>query len=380
MTRQLPVYFLFCLLIIFMHQGYAQVTLRIISLPKNTPEKPDIFVAGSLNGWNPGDNNFSLKQGGDGIWAITIPEGKGKIEYKITRGDWSKAEGGPKGEEIGNRSFTFTGIPQIIDLTIQSWKEKLQSTAQPNVQILDTAFFMSPLNRTRRIWLYLPPDYATGTKRYPVIYMHDGQNLFDQSTSFSGEWEIDETLNHLQKEGDYGAIVVGIDNGARKRLDEYSPWANKAYGGGEGDEYIDFIRDNLKPFIDQKFRTKSTPEYTCLWGSSMGGLISTYGVLKYPETFGKAGVFSPSYWFSFDSLTQTITTKTSNLERIKIIHVAGEKEGANMKVFIHRVNDALTTQKIPVSNLKVKIDTDGTHTEGYWKREFAEAYKWLFSK
>jgi predicted alpha/beta superfamily hydrolase len=255
-----------------------------------------------------------------------------------------------------------------------------QSTAQPNVQIFDTAFFMPQLNRTRKIWLYLPPDYETSNKRYPVIYMHDGQNLFDHSSSFAGEWEVDETLNRLHKEGDHGAIVVGIDNGAQKRFDEYSPWNNKVYGGGEGDEYIDFIKYNLKPFIDQKFRTKPTPENTCLWGSSMGGLISTYGVLKYPETFGKAAVFSPSYWFSFDSLTQTITTKTGNLEKIKIIHVAGEKEGANMKVFIHRVNDALTMQKIPVSNLKVKIDSDGTHTEGYWKREFAEAYKWLFSK
>lgn len=254
------------------------------------------------------------------------------------------------------------------------------STAQPNVQILDTAFLMPQLNRTRKVWLYLPPDYETSVKRYPVIYMHDGQNLFDQSTAFAGEWEVDETLNKLHREGDFGAIVVGIDNGARKRLDEYSPWANKVYGGGEGDEYIEFIRQTLKPFIDDKYRTKTGPENNCLWGSSMGGLISTYGVVKYPETFGKAGVFSPAYWFSFDSLSQTISNHSKDLSHLKLIQVAGEKEGSNMKVFIQKITDEMVGQKVPLSNMKVKIDPDGAHNEAYWRREFAAAYQWLFKQ
>jgi metallo-beta-lactamase class B len=151
------------------------------------------------------------------------------------------------------------------------------------------------------------------------------------------------------------------------------------YGGGEGDEYLDFIKYSLKPFIDQHYRTQTGPQNTCLWGSSMGGLISAYGVMKYPETFGKAGVFSPSYWFSMDSLTQAISLSQANQSKLKIIQVAGEKEGGNMKAFIQKITQELNANKIPSSNLKIKLDADGEHNEGYWKREFAGAYIWLFS-
>jgi len=359
----------------------AQVTLRLTKLPGNTSSNDSLFFAGSINQWNPGDINKVFIFGKDKIPTLVIPEGTGTIEYKITRGKWANAEADYQGNDIGNRSFTFTGKPQTIDLTIQSWKVQTEaaSTAASNVKILADSFAMPQLNRKRRIWVYLPPDYESSQKKYPVIYMHDGQNLFDNKTSFSGEWEVDETLNRLFEQGDYGAIVIGIDNGGNKRLDEYSPWKNPMYGGGDGDEYIDFIKYSLKPCIDQHFRTKSDPQNTCLWGSSMGGLISTYGVLKYPETFGKAGVFSPSYWFSIDSLSQTTVFRKTNQTNLKIIHVAGEKEGGNMKMFIQKITEEIAVNKIPVSNLKIKIDADGVHNEVYWKREFGDAYRWLFS-
>jgi alpha-glucosidase len=359
----------------------AQVTLRLTKLPANTSSNDSLFFAGSINQWNPGDKIFVFKKGGGNIATLVIPEGTGTIQYKITRGNWAKAEADAKGNDIGNRSFTFTGKPQTIDLTVESWKVQTEavSTAASNVKILADSFSMPQLNRKRRIWIYLPPDYESSQKKYPVIYMHDGQNLFDNKTSYSGEWGVDETLNQLFEQGDYGAIVIGIDNGGNKRLDEYSPWKNPMYGGGEGDEYIDFIKYSLKPCIDHSFRTKTGPETTCLWGSSMGGLISTYGVLKYPETFGKAGIFSPAYWFSFDSLNQTISAHPKISGDLRMVHIAGEKEGANMKTFIYKVTDAFLQQKTPASNLKTKIDADGTHNETYWKREFAEAYKWLFS-
>src|SRR5205085_11725242 len=130
--------------------------------------------------------------------------------------------------------------PQIFNLTVLSWEDISgsgpSSTAAANVQVLNTSFFMPQLNRSRKIWLYLPPDYYTTSKTYPVLYMEDGQNLFDNATSFSGEWQIDETLNTLHSQGNYGAIVVGIDNGGGERLNEYSPWVNATYGGGQGDQ------------------------------------------------------------------------------------------------------------------------------------------------
>ncbi|MDV7392611.1 alpha/beta hydrolase-fold protein, partial [Arthrospira platensis SPKY1] len=167
-------------------------------------------------------------------------------------------EGNANGGFLPNRTFNFTGNPQTLNLSILTWEDLgggSNSTAAANVQIMNNAFFMPQLNRSRRIWVYLPPDYNTSNKHYPVIYMKDGQNLFDQATSFSGEWQVDETLNTLFNQGDYGAIVVGIDNGGSERLNEYSPWVNAQYGGGQGNAYMAFVAETLKPHIDANFRT-----------------------------------------------------------------------------------------------------------------------------
>ncbi|HNQ27702.1 MAG TPA: alpha/beta hydrolase-fold protein, partial [Aquaticitalea sp.] len=269
----------------------AQVTIRITSIPDNTPEGATLYVAGSFNGWNPGSPTHIMQPDGLGAWTYTVAEGSGTAEYKITRGSWASVEGNESGGYRPNRTFTFTGSPQTINITVLSWEDisgsGSTSTATSNVQILDNSFFMPQLNRNRKIWIYLPLDYFTTTKTYPVLYMQDGQNLFDAATSFAGEWEVDETLNQLYSEGDYGAIVVGIDNGGGERLNEYSPWNNPSYGGGQGDLYMDFMVETLKPYIDANFRTKPQPQYNALIGSSMGALISTYGSVKFPEQFAK---------------------------------------------------------------------------------------------
>lgn len=153
---------------------------------------------------------------------------------------------------------------------------------------------MPQLDRNRKIWLYLPPDYSTSTKNYPVLYMQDGQNLFDNATSFAGEWQVDETLNSLFAGGDYGAIVVGIENGGGERLNEYSPWNNPSYGGGLGDQYVAFLANTLKPYIDANYRTRPEPQFNALIGSSMGALISTYGATEFPNIFRKVGSLSPA--------------------------------------------------------------------------------------
>ncbi|MGK4567083.1 alpha/beta hydrolase-fold protein [Flavobacterium sp. 3HN19-14] len=227
----------------------AQVTIKVTSIPSNTPVGADVYIAGSINSWNPEDTSYILQPDGLGNRQIVIPEGSGTAEFKFTRGSWGTVEGNATGGYLPNRTFTFTGTPQTINLTIQSWEDTGgtgTSTAASNVQMLNSAFYMPQLDRNRRIWLYLPPDYNSTTKTYPVLYMQDGQNLFDNMTSFAGEWQVDETLNTLFANGDYGAIVVGIDNGGGERLNEYSPWINPNYGGGDGDDYADFSGGNTE--------------------------------------------------------------------------------------------------------------------------------------
>lgn len=373
---------LFLLTVFFGYNTFSQVTLRVTSIPTNTPVNATIYFAGSTNNWNPNDTNSILALDGFGNRQIVIPEGQGVVEYKFTRGSWASVEGNANGTFLPNRTFTFTGSPQVVDLTILSWEDlggsSSNSTAASNVQILNTAFFMPELNRNRKIWLYLPPDYTTSTKTYPVLYMQDGQNLFDNTTSFSGEWQVDETLNTLFSQGDYGAIVVGIDNGGSERLNEYSPWNNPQYGGGQGQQYMVFLANTLKPYIDSNYRTKPQPEMNALIGSSMGGLIATYGACEFQNQFKKVGSMSPSYWFSLANLN-TYIQNTSNLNGHRMYFVAGTNESSSMVSNINTVKGNLQNSGLMTSNTFTKFDADGTHTESYWRREFGALYQWLFA-
>ena len=119
------------------------------------------------------------------------------------------------------------------------------STALPGVRLLPELLAMPGLDRKRQVRLYLPPGYATSNKRYPVLYMHDGQNLFDEATAYAGEWKVDETLDALAKEGRLELIVVGIDNGQDKRMTELNAWTSQQFGPAEGREYTDFIVKEL---------------------------------------------------------------------------------------------------------------------------------------
>ncbi len=162
--------------------------------------------------------------------------------------------------------------------------------------------FSPRLSNSRDVLIYLPPSYGAGNGRYPVLYMHDGQNLFDPATSFAGEWGVDETMEYLAYNEGVEAIIVGVPNTGRFRLDEYSPFVEPRMGGGRGDSYLGFLAYTLKPLIDRDFRTLPERAHTGLVGSSMGGLISLYGYFGLSDIFGLAGVMSPSLWFGGESI------------------------------------------------------------------------------
>ncbi|HSH02143.1 MAG TPA: alpha/beta hydrolase-fold protein [Anaerolineae bacterium] len=195
--------------------------------------------------------------------------------------------------------------------------------------------FWSPqLENHRDLLVYLPPSYKHSDKRYPVIYMHDGQNLFDAATSFSGEWQVDETMEMLAREG-VEAIVVGIPNAGRDRLDEYSPFHDKRIGaGGKGKKYIEFITETIKPHIDKSFRTNPERDATGILGSSMGGLISLYAFFAFPKTFGFTGVMSPSLWFADGEILKFIDKTSYNQGRIYLD--AGSREMGGSRIDTRR--------------------------------------------
>ncbi len=357
------------------------LTITLTSVPTNTPVNDQIYISGNFNNWAVGSSSSILQVQTNGTRRIVLTNVSGTIEFKFNRGNWDTPEGTAQGTFIPNRTYN-TANGSNLDLTIEGWEDLPaigSSTANSNVQILSNNFSMPQLNRNRKIWLYLPSDYASATnKNYPVIYMHDAQNLFDQSTSFSGEWKVDETLAALQSQGNYGAIVVGIENGGSERINEYSPWVNAQYGGGQGDEYIDFIKNTLKPYVDANFRTKTEASNTGLIGSSMGGLISLYGAAKYPETFGKVGIFSPSIWFARNDVMNYINSKDFTNTPLKIYFLGGTTESSTLVSDMQAVRNAFISKGVNAQDAKLLTHTDGAHSEWYWAREFGAAYTFLF--
>lgn len=257
------------------------------------------------------------------------------------------------------------------------FSQEKPSTIAENVKIISENFEIPQLQRNRRIWIYLPPDYENSKKKYPVMYLHDGQNLFDDRTSYAGEWQVDEALNRIFSQTKESAIVVGIDNGGDKRIEELSGYSNPKYGGGNGENYMKFIVETLKPYIDKNYRTKTCRQYTTLGGSSLGALISVYGAVKFPKTFGKILAFSPAFWFNSKEMDTLIKNSKGNLKKQKYYFIQGKHEDEGMDRETLKVISNLKSKGVKAENIFFKEDEDGKHNEMYWRREFPAAFIWL---
>jgi predicted alpha/beta superfamily hydrolase len=352
-----------------------KVSFVLNKLPVYHKSSNKIYLVGNFNNWNPRDDKFQLKTI-DGKPGITIELSRGMHEYKFTEGSWETVESLDKGMPSQNRSLVVES-DTTINVEIEHWadhfpKKETISTASKNVHIVHNSFYMPQLDRHRRIWIYLPDSYHSSKRKYPVLYMQDGQNVFDDATSAYGEWGVDEALDSMGKQHKE-FIVVAVDNGGDKRINEYSPFDMEKYGKGEGDQYVDFLVQTLKPFIDKNYRTQKDEKNTFIAGSSMGGLISFYATLRYPKVFGGAGVFSPSFWIA--PQLKNIDPEQAKKVKGKIYFYAGQEEGE------HMVPDVLNVFEQMRHHSKAKMQTviraEGKHNEPTWRNEFPLFYKWL---
>ncbi|MRX52418.1 alpha/beta hydrolase [Bacillus idriensis] len=247
---------------------------------------------------------------------------------------------------------------------------------------------ITTLGRERQITVYLPENYAISSKAYPVLYMHDGQNLFeDRDASFGVSWGIKDYLEQSGLE----LIVVGIDcnHSGYNRFNEYGPWINKDLAGdlagqdvnlgGEGEAYIDFIAWELKPLIDSKYRT--LPGGTSMAGSSMGGLISTYAACKYPHIFKKIASLSSAYWFNQHEIETLI--KDSDLSAIKKFYMdVGTKEitaSIHHQDYIDSSDDVYAILKGKIGDCRYEVIEDAEHNEVAWRKRVPEIFTYLYS-
>lgn len=231
--------------------------------------------------WNSG---VPMQQLDGDTWTLTVTTLEGDLEWKPLLDDatwsrgpnWNAHAGGTT--EVAPRFFTAAG----------TWSRYWPS------------FSSTLLGNTRGVYVYLPPTYAENTAaRFPVVYMHDGQNLFDPNAAFGGvTWGVAETMNAGADDGSIReAIVIGPENAGAARIDEYTPTADPTYGGGDGGLYLRFVVEELKPTVDATFRTRTGAADTVMVGSSLGGLITSYAGVTHADTFGAIGVMSPSTWW-----------------------------------------------------------------------------------
>ena len=243
------------------------------------------------------------------------------------------------------------------------------------------------LSRSREILVYVPPslargDVASNGRLYPVIYFHDGQNMFDDKTSYVGEWHADETLQALAEDG-VEALAVGIPNAQDDRFDEYSPWSGRVPFErrrvvGHGGLYLDWLLGSVKPLVDRSFPTRRDRKGTGTMGSSLGGLISLYAGARHPEVFGFIGAMSPSIRWNDSRIMGMYRAWPAGQPRPKIHLDMGGREWRGAFDDVRDFRDLLLERGWHEGvDLRYVEDRYATHHEDYWAKRLPDALRFL---
>ena len=237
------------------------------------------------------------------------------------------------------------------------------------------------LGNRRDILVYTPGSYERGITRYPVIYMQDGQNLFDPATSFAGDWGLKAALARASRRG-IEAIIVAIPNMGTARIDEYSPFEDPKAGGGHGNEYLRFLIDTVKPLVDERFRTLPDRAHTGIAGSSLGGLISLYAFFDRPDVFGFTAALSPALWFANAAIVRlaerALPPRTAAGGGGRIYIDVGLQEGGAHVALARKFRDTLLAKGYAAGrDLRFVEDRYGKHHESAWGRRFRKALPFL---
>lgn len=353
--------------------------LNIILTTEEDDFRP-VYIAGNFNEWRTQDKEFRMEKIREGLYHFKFPfdfDYPKELLYKFTKGDWSEVEIDQHGNRTENRSCKQNG--GVRKEHVAKWRKNwlpFKPNFLPLVKLISEEFEIPQLNKTRKIWALLPHDYDDSSESYPVMYLQDAQNLFNEKAEF-GNWEIDKKLAVMAEYKIGKIIIIAIEHAEKDRIKEYNV-GKTVLGSGQGKQYIRFVTDTLKPFIDANFRTKPEREFTGIGGSSMGGLVSIFSGLMYPEVYGKLMIFSPSLWVvpklnisnDFDAEEQDT----------KVYLYAGGDESATMIEHVRQFKKKMLESEFISDKMKIKlsINDEGKHSESYWSDEFPKAIEWLF--
>jgi predicted alpha/beta superfamily hydrolase len=353
--------------------------LNILLTTDEDDQRP-VYLSGNFNNWHTQDTDFEMEKIGNGLYHYKFSPNfvyPDELLYKFTKGDWSEVEIDKYGNRTENRSCKqHSGVrKEHVDKWRKNWLP-FKPNFLPEVELISEAFEIPQLNKKRKIWALLPHDYKTSKESYPVLYLQDAQNLFNEQAKY-GNWEIDKKLAVMSEYKIGKIIIIAIEHAEQDRIKEYNV-GKTVLGVGQGKKYIRFITDTLKPFIDKTYRTKPEREFTGIGGSSMGGLVSIYSGLMYPEVYGKLMIFSPSLWvvpkmdFNQADFSEPGITK--------IYLYAGGDESATMIKHVKQFQKNIQKSELLADKTKIKlsINMQGKHNETYWSDEFPKAIEWLF--
>ncbi len=352
--------------------------LHIILKTDEDDARP-IYISGNFNGWRTQDKDFMMVQIGNNLYQYEFPkdfEYPEELLYKFTKGDWSEVEIDKHGNRTENRSTrSHSGIQnEYVERWRKNWLPFKQSFL-PQVLLISDEFEIPQLNKTRKIWALLPHDYDATKERYPVMYLQDAQNLFNEDAQF-GNWEIDKKLAVMSEYKIGKIIIIAIEHAEEDRIKEYNV-GTTVLGKGQGKKYIQFVTETLKPFVDSNFRTKVEREHTGIGGSSMGGLVSLFSGLRYPKVYGKLMLFSPSLWVV---PKLKVDSDSTNTDDTKIYLYAGGDESETMIEHVKTFKKNMIASEFMKDKMKINlsINMEGKHNETYWSDEFPKAIEWLF--
>jgi len=362
-------------------QSY-HITFKVIA--QNVPAGAKVFIVGNdekLGEWDPGA--VALEKQEDGSWAGTysFPSGS-RLEYKITRGSWESEAVGADGTVPGNFVLNIQSN-ETVNIVVANWRDVLHKDSVRKIegQITGEVKYHRQMQgegiRPRDVIVWLPPSYEKNPeRRYPVLYVQDGQNAFDPATSFAGvDWGIDETADRLIREGKLQEIlVVGIYNTV-DRGREYSDTP-------QGHAYMQFMVEKLKPFIDKEYRTLPDRENTAVMGSSAGGLISFLLIWNYPQVFSQAACLSPAFVYRDINAPALVENYTGANKGIRIyIDDGGVGLDAQLQPGCDAMLRALQANGFTMGkNLEWYRDPEAEHNERAWSKRVWRPLLFMYGK
>jgi len=377
---------LLCLILVFVVCCQSQskkLVVRVV-VPPTTPEEASIFITGntpSLGEWDPG--KVRLQKVNDSVWSFLVTATVGDIiEFKITRGTWTTEAIYVDGMIPQNMTVRVLSDTTLV-LKPVTWndfsvarKKQMSAGGITGTVKYHRGLRGDGLKYDRDVIVWLPSSYDKDAQRhYPVLYMHDGQNVFDPLTSFLGsDWRADEVADSLIRVGAIEDIIIVAINNSPDRISEYSDTP-------AGRSYAKFVVERLKPFIDSSYRTKPSKENTAVMGSSLGGLISLCFVWWYPEAFSKAGCLSTSVIpGSREDILKEIRAYKGPHKNVRLYFDVGGMERGLLSGFKALASTLKEKGYEEGKDLEFFLDEGAVHNEIAWSHRLWRPMGFLFGR